>query len=107
MFGLFSGSSAQVSAQDVERQLKDPAAPLLVDVREVGEYQQGHIPGARLIPLGTLASRLHELPRDRRIVAVCRSGARSGSATAVMRKAGLDAVNMAGGMLAWRGPVER
>ena len=107
MFGLFSKSPAQISAQEVEQQLKASPAPVVIDVREVSEYQQGHIPGSKLIPLGTLGARLHELPRDQRMVAVCRSGARSGMATDMLRKAGFDVVNMVGGMNAWRGPVER
>jgi rhodanese-related sulfurtransferase len=87
--------------------LNESPSPFLLDVREPGEYQQGHIPGSVLIPLATLPARLSELPRDRQIVAVCRSGARSGMAAEMLRKAGLDALNMVGGMLAWRGPVER
>jgi rhodanese-related sulfurtransferase len=108
MFGLFShSSSAQTSPQEVEQQLKASPKPFVLDVREPGEYQQGHIPGSVLIPLGTLAGRLNELPKGQKIVVVCRSGNRSGMGTNILRKAGLDAINMAGGMNAWRGPVER
>jgi rhodanese-related sulfurtransferase len=106
MFG-FSKSPAQITPDELAKQLGAPSAPFVLDVREPAEYQQGHIPGSVLMPLGTLESRLHELPTDRPIVAVCRSGARSGMATGVLRKAGRDALNMAGGMNAWRGPVER
>ncbi|MNU02909.1 hypothetical protein D3C72_2467620 [compost metagenome] len=59
------------------------------------------------MPLGTLAGRLNELPKGQTIVVVCRSGARSGMGTRILREAGYDALNMAGGMNAWRGPVER
>lgn len=107
MFGLFSQDATQISAQEVEQQLKATPQPLVLDVREPSEYQLGHIPGSRLLPLGTLGQQLHELPKDRQIIAVCRSGARSGVATSLMRKAGLQALNMSGGMNAWRGPVER
>lgn len=107
MFGLFSNSSAQISAQEVEQQLQGSTKPFVLDVREPGEYQQGHIPGSVLIPLGTLPGRLDELPSDQPIVAVCRSGNRSGMATSMLRKSGLEALNMVGGMNAWRGPVER
>ena len=51
---------------------------ILLDVREDDEYKSGHIPGAEWIPLGQLSSRLGELPKDKTIVAVCRSGNRSG-----------------------------
>lgn len=107
MFRLFSNRTAQISAQDVEQQLQTSTRPLVLDVREPSEYQQGHIPGSLLIPLSTLPGRLQELPTDRRIVAVCRSGNRSDSATRILRKAGFDALNMAGGMMAWRGATER
>lgn len=106
MFGLFKRpQGAEISAQEVEARLKD--RPFILDVREPSEYQQGHIPGVKLIPLGTLASRLQDLPKDQEIVVVCRSGARSGMATQQLRQAGFNAINMAGGMLGWRGPVER
>ena len=107
MFGSSHNAVAQVEPAEVERKLASAEPPLLVDVRQPDEFAQGHIPGARLIPLGELAGQLGELPKDRAIVAVCRSGARSANATLAMRQAGLDAVNMVGGMLAWRGPVER
>lgn len=107
MFGSFFNSVPEVQPTEVERKLASAEPPLLVDVREPGEYAQGHIAGSRLIPLGTLAHHLHELPKDREIIAVCRSGARSANATKAMQQAGLKVVNMAGGMLAWRGPVER
>jgi glyoxylase-like metal-dependent hydrolase (beta-lactamase superfamily II)/rhodanese-related sulfurtransferase len=77
----------------------------IVDVREPGEFNGalGHMPGARLVPLGTLASRAQELSKERPVVTVCRSGARSAQATVLLRKAGFDQVaNLAGGMLRWR-----
>ena len=76
----------------------------VVDVRESSEYNGplGHIRGALLIPLGELAGRTAELARERPIVAVCRSGARSAQATVILQQAGLgDAANLAGGMLRW------
>ena len=62
----------------------------VVDVREPAEFAHGlgHIDGALLVPLGELQARLDELPRDRPLVAVCRSGARSARATAMLAKAG-------------------
>lgn len=73
----------------------------IVDVREDYEYAAGHVPEATLIPLGQLANRLDEIPKDKTVVAVCRSGNRSGQATELLRKAGFDAHNMSGGMIAW------
>lgn len=73
----------------------------IVDVREDSEFTAGHIPEATLIPLGQLANRLNEIPKDKTVVAVCRSGNRSGQATEILRQAGFDAHNMQGGMISW------
>ncbi|MEA3337559.1 MAG: rhodanese-like domain-containing protein [Chloroflexota bacterium] len=74
----------------------------IVDVREDYEYADGHIPGAVLIPLGQLPNRLSELPEDKTIVAVCRSGNRSGQATQFLNQQGFDIHNMQGGMNSWK-----
>ena len=84
----------------------------LVDVREPDEFvgPLGRIRGAKLMPLGQLPARVGELARDRPVVAVCRSGARSANASVLLQKAGFnDVANLAGGMLRWRAegyPVE-
>ncbi len=84
----------------------------IIDVREVAEFSGplGHIHGAKLLPLGELEARLHELDRDCPIVTVCRSGARSAQATVLLQKEGFTRVaNLSGGLLHWRGsghPVE-
>ncbi len=84
----------------------------ILDVREPLEYSGplGHIRGAKLIPLGQLARRIEELARERPVVSVCRSGARSAQATIILQQAGLqNAANLSGGMLRWRAdghPVE-
>ncbi len=84
----------------------------VIDVREAGEFTDalGHIAGARLVPLSTLAARVAELDRGRPVVTVCRSGARSAQASVMLQKSGLTQVaNLAGGMLRWRAeglPVE-
>jgi rhodanese-related sulfurtransferase len=75
---------------------------VLLDVREDFEYEAGHIPGATLIPLGQISSRLAEIPTDKTVVAVCRSGNRSEQASNFLRQQGFDNVhNMQGGMNAW------
>jgi rhodanese-related sulfurtransferase len=74
---------------------------LLVDVREPQEIDEAAVPGALAIPLGQLPGQLAELPRNRTIGFICRSGNRSASATRAARRVGLDAVNVAGGVLAW------
>ena len=76
---------------------------LLLDVREPDEWAAGHAPGAHAIPLGQVQDRVDELPTDRQIVAICRSGGRSAAATEALNAWGFDAVNLAGGMRAWAG----
>jgi sulfur dioxygenase len=77
----------------------------IVDVREIDEFEGplGHIAQAQLIPLGELASRANTLARDRPLVTVCRSGARSAQAAVILQRQGFKQVaNLAGGMLRWR-----
>ena len=74
---------------------------VLVDVREPAEIAQAAVPGVRHIPLGSLTARFGELPADHTIGFICRSGNRSGTATRAALRAGLDAVNVDGGVLAW------
>ena len=77
----------------------------IVDVRERDEFDGplGRIQGALWIPLGELSTRAGELARDRPVVTVCRSGARSAQAVVMLQRAGLpDVANLAGGMLRWR-----
>ena len=74
---------------------------ILLDVREPHEWQAGHAPKARHIPLAQLASRAKELPAGRPIVTVCRSGARSSRAATLLARDGRQVSNLAGGMHAW------
>lgn len=79
------------------------AGALILDVREPDEFAAGTLEGAINIPLGDLTARLTALPRDRTIACLCRSGNRSGSAQQILEHNGFVAVNLTGGMLAWRG----
>ena len=77
----------------------------IVDVREPAEFNGplGHVPGAELIPLGSLKEKISHLEKTAPMVLVCRSGARSAQATVLLGKAGFDKVaNLSGGMLRWR-----
>lgn len=97
-----------VSPNDLQRTLLSTPAPYVVDVRSPGEYARGHIPGARSIPLGTLATRLGELPKDEPVTVVCLSGHRSHQAASLLLRSGFpSARHMAGGMLRWKGPIEK
>ena len=73
----------------------------LIDVRQQTELRHGRVAGARHIPLGQLSDRLGELDQSRPVAFLCHSGARSALATRKAAKAGLDASNVRGGVMAW------
>ncbi len=99
---LFSGSQLNaVSPSDAHKKLAKKPKPFLLDVRQPEEFRSGHIPGAKLSPLGELHTRLKELPKNQEIIVVCRSGNRSLSATRQLAGAGYNVVNLRGGMTAW------
>lgn len=81
---------------------KKVAGAFILDVRELQEFVQGHIPGAVMIPLGQLKDRVNELPKDKDIVVVCLSGARSRTGLEILREKGYEkSSSLAGGMKAW------
>lgn len=76
--------------------------PLVIDVREPREYARGHIPEARLMPLGDIIGENLTLPKTQPIVLVCRSGRRSNRAASVLKQQGYENVSiLQGGLLAW------
>jgi len=91
--------TTDVTIDDLEQARAQGAE--LVDVRESDEYAEAHVPGAQLMPLGTVPARLHELPSDSPVYVICGSGGRSAQAAEVLNRAGLDASSVAGGMTAW------
>ena len=91
----------EVAPKDLAEALE--AGAVVIDVRELDEYVESHIAGVRLIPMSELQQRWEEIPTDQgRVYLVCAVGARSGRAAAALRQAGVDAVNVAGGLKAWR-----
>ena len=108
---LFTGVQvSDVSATEAQKKLAQKPKPFLLDVRQPEEFRSGHIPGAKLIPLGDLRSRMNELPKNQEILVVCRSGNRSQAGRDILKQAGYDQVtSMSGGVNAWRAagyPVE-
>jgi rhodanese-related sulfurtransferase len=99
---LFGPAVPSIGALDLNEKIKFGKHPLVLDVRQPEEFHQGHIPGAKLMPLNKLRSRMNELPKGREIVCVCASGSRSISGAKVLAKAGYKASNLQGGMHAWR-----
>lgn len=88
-------------AMDPHALSKRQAEYHLLDVRERDEWDAGHLDGAQHIPIGVLGDRLSELPSDRPIVVVCRSGSRSGAAVRGLRQLGFAAENLDGGLISW------
>lgn len=81
----------------------------VLDVRTQEEWDEYHAPDTSLIPLDQLQARINEVPKDREILVVCRSGNRSQEARDILLAAGYNATSMAGGLLDWRArgyPVE-
>ncbi|GAC1619209.1 MAG: MBL fold hydrolase [Ktedonobacteraceae bacterium] len=96
-------SESIVQEIDVDTLEVRSAETMIVDVREPEEYEQGHVPGAINLPQADLASRLDELPHDRPLTLICRSGARALRAAQFLRQVGFEQVaNVQGGTEAWR-----
>lgn len=116
MFGwIFQGGGSGAAVQnvgpaDVSARLNDFT---IVDVRQPDEFtgELGHIKGAKLIPLGSLAGAASSIPKDKPVLVVCRSGGRSARGASQLAGAGFAQVyNLSGGMLGWndaRLPVTR
>jgi sulfur-carrier protein adenylyltransferase/sulfurtransferase len=99
----------EINPEELRRYIKDHDEKdyLLVDVRQPGEYQEGHIPGARLLPLPELAKKMDTLPQDLDLVFYCHSGARS-MAASIMAEEEFGAAgiyNLDGGLLSWDGAI--
>ena len=101
----------EIDVNQLRQTLITQPAPFLLDVREPWEYQAGHVPHAKLIPLAELEDRVNEVPHDRPVLVICHSGQRSLAAAGYLLQLGYAAVsNVEGGTAAWieRGyPVER
>lgn len=79
-----------------------PEQAYLLDVREDEEWLAGHAPDARHVPLGALGESSGQVPRDRDVYVICRSGARSARAAQALSSAGWAAINVSDGMLGWQ-----
>jgi rhodanese-related sulfurtransferase/rubrerythrin len=99
--------SVEMMNVDQVREYLDAHKPddyTLLDVRQAWEYEEGHLPGARLIPLTELPDRMGEVPEDRPVVTYCASGGRSKAASALLEGQGRsNVINMVGGFMAWQG----
>ena len=108
ILGSFFQKVKSILPHEVRTIIKEKSASdyRLLDVRQPSEYEQGHIPGAKLIPLAELQSNMNAVQSNRMTIVYCRSGNRSRSAVGMLNGAGIDDVyNMEGGILAYNGLV--
>jgi rhodanese-related sulfurtransferase len=92
--------SPLVSASQLKAELSSTTPPVLLDVRTLREFEQGHLEGALHIPVDDLRFELAAVPKNRRVVVYCRSGYRAHLALRVLRQNGFaDVANVTGGYL--------
>jgi glyoxylase-like metal-dependent hydrolase (beta-lactamase superfamily II)/rhodanese-related sulfurtransferase len=101
--GMPVGTVPQISAEELNRMVRDHERVQVVDVRQPSEWGQGHVPGATLVPLGALRTELGNLDTEVPIVVHCKGGYRSSIAASILKHAGFrDVFNLTGGFDAWR-----
>ncbi|MFD0761831.1 rhodanese-like domain-containing protein [Lutibacter aestuarii] len=88
-FGLFGGGTSGAS---IEEYLKDGA--VVIDVRTIDEFKSGHVTGSKNMVLNSIPAKVEEIKAlNKKVIAVCRSGARSGQATSFLKQQGVDIIN--------------
>jgi phage shock protein E len=104
-------ADAAISPTQAASLIKENKHLQLIDVRTPGEYADGHLAGAKLIPLQEIARRISEIDKSKPVLLYCRTGHRSGSALEILQEQGFtEAKHMAGGINAWQAaglPVTR
>jgi rhodanese-related sulfurtransferase len=96
----------EISAAELDSRLQASDPPVVLDVREPWELAIARLPGTVDIPMGEVPARLAELPKDRDIVVMCRSGGRSSKVADYLHRMGYRAANLTGGILAWAHDVD-
>jgi hydroxyacylglutathione hydrolase len=81
-----------IDLAELGRRIDSDEGPQVLDVRNAGEYESGHIPGSLHIPYGELLDRLDEVPRDRTVATICKAGKRSGLAASILQREGFEGV---------------
>jgi len=97
---LMAGTDRR-SPAEIHALLHSPDPPLVLDVRNARELAGGRIEGSVNIPLNRLRDRMHELPRDRKVLVHCAGGYRSSIAAGLLQQQGIDVIELTGGMGAW------
>jgi sulfur-carrier protein adenylyltransferase/sulfurtransferase len=96
----------EITPSALKARLAAPDPPLVLDVREPWEQDIARLPGTFDIPMNELPTRLSELPKDRDIVVMCRSGGRSSKVTQYLEQQGYRTANLTGGILRWAQDVD-
>ncbi|MFP4974588.1 rhodanese-like domain-containing protein [Paenibacillus sp. CN-4] len=95
-------SIPQITVHELNRRLEAGEQPLMIDVREDEEVAYGMIAGAKHLPMGDIPYRIDEIPADREVIFICRSGSRSQRVCEFLAAQGFESVvNMQGGMIEW------
>jgi rhodanese-related sulfurtransferase len=98
-----ASAEGSVSPAEASAQIKDRKNLQLIDVRTGAEYAEGHLAGAKLIPVQEIEARLSEIDKSKPVLLYCRSGHRSGTALKILQDHGYaDAKHMQGGINAWK-----
>lgn len=95
----------EIYTSELEKRMQAGETFTIIDVRELEEWEDGHLEAAKLIPLSAFNERLHEIDfeQDEPVYFICRSGARSGRVCDYLETMGYNVVNVQGGMLGWQG----
>ena len=105
--GAAAAKISAISATELARRLQQDRELTLIDVREPFEFEIGHIPNSRLIPMGDVAEKHREIPRDKEAVVICKTGLRSARVIEFLRGEGFgNLLNLQGGIDAWREEVD-
>lgn len=96
---MSTDATPQISAGEAAELLTGEA--VLLDVREQHEWDAGHAPQARHLAMSELAGRISEIPTDAAVICVCHVGGRSAAVSDALTRAGYNAMNLSGGMVAW------
>lgn len=95
---------SQMASEILQRMAKEKLN--IVDVRELDEWNSGHIPGAVHVPLSEFGEQISKINPSEETIVVCRSGGRSSRACEYLAHSGYNVINMLDGMLAWQGEIE-
>ena len=106
MFKFLSKLFAGVPSIDIETYLDEYEGKnnhVLIDVRTPNEFKSGHVAKAKNIPLNTISKKMKNIPKDKPVVLICRTGNRSGMAARQLAGAGYEnIINLKGGMMRWQ-----